>query len=174
MTDGGSAREIPEKLTGNTAFMLFHTALAYQVHFDTQMQSLRLTRAQWMVLSYLYFCNGINQTELAEVMEIGKVGVGRVAQKLERAGWIRREPDPVDGRAVNLFITPVALPIVKNLVDLQILESTHSLRDFSPEEVETLRDYLRRIRHNLTELSPPAEWIELKERTLEALDSADL
>ncbi len=167
-------KPIPRKLTDNIAFMLHHTALDYQVHFDQQMQSLQLTRSQWLLLSHLYFCNGINQKDLAELMDIGKGAVGKLAQKLEAAGWIRREPDVADRRAFNLHITSKALPVVKNLVDLQLIETDHSLAGFGQEEIEQLRSYLRRIRRNLVEIPPSRKWRGLKDKTLAAIREAGL
>jgi MarR family transcriptional regulator, transcriptional regulator for hemolysin len=167
-------RKIPKKLTENVAYMLHHAALDYQVHFDAEMQALGLTRSQWLLLAHLHFCDGINQKALADLMEIGKGAAGKLAQKLEQAGWIRREADALDGRAFNLYIETAARPVVANLVELLVIETDHSLEGFSREEIDTLRGYLRRIRGNLAQNPLPKKWLQLKARTLAAQRAAGL
>ena len=49
---------------------------------------------------------GITQKELAGCMEISKACVATSVRRLEAAGLIRREGDPVDGRVTHLYLTP--------------------------------------------------------------------
>lgn len=158
--------KIPKKLNDNLAYMLHRTALNYQLLFDREMESLKLSRSQWILLAQLYFCDGINQKDLADLMELGKVAVGKLAQKLEKSGWISRIPDAEDGRAFKLTITPKAKPIVKNLVDLLVMETDYSLEGFSAREIADLRDYLVRIRKNLAQAQPSAKWRAIQQRAL--------
>lgn len=164
----------PKTLTENSATVLFHTALAYQVHFDEHMQELRLTRSQWMLLSYLYFCEGYGQSELAAAMEISKVSISKIVVKLESAGWIVRKPSATDARVIQLFLNDHARAIVKNLVTLQILESKHSFRGFAPDEIETLRMYLKRVRSNLLDVPPSPRWRALRSKTIEMINASPL
>ncbi len=158
--------ELPSKLTENLAFMIHGTALGYEMYFDKEMHALGLTRSQWLLLSHLYFCDGINQKALADLMGTGKGAIGRLAQKLESSGWIERLPDSADGRAFKLRIRDKAQPLVKKLVDMLILETDRSLEGFTLREVDALRRYLRRISRNIGEAPVSSKWRAMKKQLL--------
>ena len=51
---------------------------------------------------------GITQTELADMLHADKPAIARRTASLERKGYLRREPNPEDGRSQLLFATPQA------------------------------------------------------------------
>lgn len=158
--------ELPAQLADNLAFMIHRTALDYEIYFDNEMQALGLTRSQWLLLSHLYFCEGINQKELGELMGIGKGAIGRLAYKLELSGWIEREADREDRRAFRLYVRDKAKPLVRKLVEMLILETERSVEGVPAEEVEAVRRFLRRISGNIGDASSKPRWRLLKKQLL--------
>jgi len=60
-----------------------------------------------------YFRNqGMKQSKLAETPEVQPISVGRLIDRMEAAGWVKRCPDPSDRQAVNLYLTDKAEPIL--------------------------------------------------------------
>ena len=51
---------------------------------------------------------GITQTELAAALNADKPAIARRTASLERKGYLRREPNPEDGRSQLLFATEQA------------------------------------------------------------------
>ena len=51
---------------------------------------------------------GITQTELAAALNTDKPAIARRTASLERKGYLRREPNPKDGRSQLLYPTPPA------------------------------------------------------------------
>lgn len=51
---------------------------------------------------------GITQTELAAALNTDKPAIARRTASLERKGYLRREPNPKDGRSQLLYLTPQA------------------------------------------------------------------
>lgn len=51
---------------------------------------------------------GITQTELAAALNTDKPAIARRTASLERKGYLRREPNPKDGRSQMLYPTPQA------------------------------------------------------------------
>ena len=161
--------KIPKQLAKHASFMLDRTAKAYQIHFDSQMRNLGLTRAQWLLLVELYHCDGTTQRDLAELMGMGESALGKLAQKLEVTGWLERRPDADDGRAFNLYIAGKKRDIVAKLVTMLIMETERSLEGFTAEERATLMSYLDRIQHNIAAVPPRKKWLGLKTDVLDAV-----
>ena len=85
---------------------------------DKALRPLGITRSQWWVLSNLSRTggDGIMQTELARIMDVGKVTLGGLIDRLESAGLVKRQADPEDRRAKRVVMTPKG---TKLLVDVQ-------------------------------------------------------
>jgi DNA-binding MarR family transcriptional regulator len=65
---------------------------------------------------------GSRLAELAEAAQLPKQTVGSIVDQLERAGYVRRSPDPADARARLVTITPrgrrlvdLSLPVVRQV-----------------------------------------------------------
>mgnify|MGYP005643832389 CR=1 FL=1 len=61
-----------ESFEDNIGLLIHDVARLLRVLYDRQMASIGLTRSQWWLLTYLYFKDGINQSELATLMDIEK------------------------------------------------------------------------------------------------------
>lgn len=83
--------------------------------FDRRVRSLRLTRAQWMVLMHLARRPGCTQSDLAEAMQVQKITISRHADRLVRAGWIERRDHAKDARAYHLYVSRKARPVIERL-----------------------------------------------------------
>jgi MarR family transcriptional regulator, transcriptional regulator for hemolysin len=85
---------------------------------DSALRPMGVTRSQWWVLANLSRHNGkgMMQTELAKVMDVGKVTLGGLIDRLEAGGLVKRQADPTDRRAKRVVMTPKG---TKLLVDIQ-------------------------------------------------------
>ena len=89
-------------------FLISDVARLMRTVFDRRMNSLGLTRAQWLVLTRLYRRPGASQTELAEMLEIDRANAGRMIDRMEKGGWLERRPDGADRRIWRLYLTAEA------------------------------------------------------------------
>ena len=69
---------------------------------------------------------GITQTELAQMLNTDKPAIARRTASLERKGYLRREPNPEDGRSQLLYAT----------------EQAEGLRNAKAEAESAFYDYL--------------------------------
>ena len=83
--------------------------------FRSRVRELRLTRAQWWVLTHLFRSDGITQTALAEVLEIEKPTLGRLLDRLEAKGWVRRTHDARDRRVWRVRLTKEVEPALRTM-----------------------------------------------------------
>jgi len=99
-------------------FLLHDIARLMRKRFDQRARNLGLTRAQWQVLAHLARHEGINQTGLAEILEIEPITVGRLIDRMEEAGWVERRPHPSDRRARLLYLAVKARPVFDRMLAL--------------------------------------------------------
>ena len=94
-----------EDLSRNFGFLLNDVARLLRTSYDRRIRKLGLTRAQWWVLTHLYRGDGVSQTELADILEIEKPTLGRLLDRLEAKGWVRRAHDAADRRVWRVHLT---------------------------------------------------------------------
>lgn len=76
--------------------------------FDRWLSPLGITRSQWWVLAFLSRRDGMPQSELAGELDVGKVALGALVDRLESAGFVRRETSTIDRRVKHIYLTPKA------------------------------------------------------------------
>src|SRR5258706_1021756 len=81
-------------------FLLHEVARLLRRRFEQNARGSGLTRSQWQVLAYLALNEGINQSGLADLLEIEPITLGRIVDKLQILGLIERRPDPSDRRGL--------------------------------------------------------------------------
>ena len=88
-------------------FLIHDVSRMRRTLFDQAMKPLGITRSQWWVLSQLsrHGRTGLLQTELARDLDVGKVTVGGLIDRLETSGYVIRTPDAADRRAKRILIT---------------------------------------------------------------------
>ncbi len=135
-------------------FLLADSSRMLRRIFNERVTPLGLTQAQWRALVHLSRNEGLNQVSLADLLEVQPITVARLIDKLVAAGLVERRPDPNDRRALRLFLTEQATPLLDRIWD--IAEETYNvvLAGFSPEECEMLAEMMARMRGNLTTLLP--------------------
>jgi len=143
-----------EDLSRNFGFLLNDVARLLRTVYDRRVKSLGLTRAQWWVLNHLYRNDGLTQTELAELLEIEKPTLGRLLDRLEAKGWVRREDDRSDRRAWRVYLTDEIAPAMRELRAVAAELRRDALAGLSAAEREHFVDTLLAIKSNLARMPP--------------------
>lgn len=143
---------VKERLDRNFGLILHDVARLLRKDFDRRVRELGLTRSQWWVLTHLFREDGLTQTQLADVMEIEKPSLGRLLDRLETKGWVRREPDPDDRRVKRIHLTPDVEPIVATMRSHAADVRTDALAGIPVAEREKFVDTLLVIKSNLQSL----------------------
>ena len=89
-----------------------------RTYADHKAAQFGITRAQWAVLVRLDRCEGLKQSELAEMLDLQPITLTRLLDKLDDSGLIERRADPADRRAKRLFLMPAARPVLDRLAAL--------------------------------------------------------
>lgn len=134
----------------NTIALLLHdVARQLRVLIDSKVEPFQLTRLKWQALGILDRKDGISQAELAERLDLDRSAVGRLLERMEKRGFIKRQRDTEDRRIIRVFITESTRPL---LDELELIsrdvkkQATHGLSD---EEQQQLTNILIKIKANL-------------------------
>ena len=119
---------------------------------DRQVSALGVTRAQWMVLARLARRPGCSQTELADMMEMERATAGRLVDRLEENGLVRREPDPTDRRVRRVFPTELATGQQAQMRAVADAIVDDELSDLNAEQRETLMTLMESVRARLSSI----------------------
>jgi MarR family transcriptional regulator for hemolysin len=130
-------------------FLLNDSARLLRRNFNRRVQSLGLTQAQWRLLARIAMDEGARQAQIAEILEMQPISVARLIDRMEAAGWVQRRPDPSDRRAVNLYLTEKAEPILDEMWARAEETQALALAGLSPSAREELNRALETIRENL-------------------------
>ena len=138
-----------EDLSRNFGFILHDVARLMRATYDRRMKALGLTRSQWWVLTHLYRNDGVTQTELADILEIEKPTLGRLLDRLESNGWIRREEHTDDRRAKRVFLTDEVEPAMKAMRAAAAELRRDALAGLTREQQTQFVDTLLAVKANL-------------------------
>ena len=133
-------------------FMLNDVARLLRTYADHKAAQFGITRAQWAVLVRLERSEGLNQTDLADVLDLQPITLTRLLDKLSDNGLIERRPDPADRRAKRLFLTPAARPLLRQLAELGEETMSSTLTGIERESVERMVSQLAVVKENLRRL----------------------
>ena len=102
-----------KKANDQSLGLLIHdVARLLRYDFDKRSSNLGLTRSRWSVLARLSDRGGIQQQELAKLLDIKPITLTRHLDRLESDGLIERRNDPEDRRANRIYLTSKAIAII--------------------------------------------------------------
>ncbi len=134
------------------AFLLNDVARLLRTYADHMAAQFGMTRAQWAVLVRLDRCQGLHQSELAELLDLQPITLTRLLDKLCDSGLIERRPDPADRRAKRLFLTAAARPVLERLGVLGEETMANTLAGVERKSVEQMIAQLAVVKDNLRRL----------------------
>ena len=96
-------------------FLIHDVSRLRRSAFDRCLKPLNVTRSQWWVLAYLSREDGMTQSQLAEELDLGKVAVGGLIDRLEKSGLVRRDADASDRRVNRVFLEPKSKQLIARM-----------------------------------------------------------
>jgi len=133
-------------------FLVTDVTRLMRKHFDRRAVRFQMTRAQWRALKRLHYSEGMRQNELAEQLEIEPIAIGRVIDRLQKAGFVERRADPADRRAWRLYLTARAHAVVDDMELISNELFRQAQRGISAADMKTMISVLGRMKLNLNAL----------------------
>ena len=142
-----------ENVERNFGFLVHDIARLMRMNYDRRVRRLGLTRSQWWVITNLYRNDGLTQSELAEALDIERASLGRLLDRLEANGWVRREPCGRDRRAKRVRLANEVDPVMREMRAIAAGLRRDAMAGLEPHEQEAFVDVLLAIKSNLVALN---------------------
>lgn len=148
-TKGAAERLQEENWDQRLGFLMHDVSRLRRTAFDGYVKPLKITRSQWWVLVYLARHDGMIQSDLAKLLELGKAALGSLIDRLEASGLVRRGADEADRRAKRIYLSTAGSQLIKEMQVRSHEMSERILDGLNDAERHSLVDLLSRVKHNL-------------------------
>lgn len=150
---GGDARR-PSAKQFRFGYLIHDVSRLRRIVMDDIMRPYDITRSQWSMLSALSRSgnSGMTQVDLARLLEIGKVTVGGLLERLETTGHIERRADSSDGRARRVFITERGYETIRLMIAVASKSNKRIMKGLTAEEAKIAERALFKIKLNLKDI----------------------
>jgi MarR family transcriptional regulator, transcriptional regulator for hemolysin len=137
-----------------SGFLIHDVSRLRRTAFDQRLKPFNITRAQWWVLANLARrnCDGISQVELARLLDVGKVTLGGLIDRLEESGFLIRVPDKIDRRSKRIMRSPEGKTLCERMEVFSQSVSAEIMAGISEEEHRQFIDVLVKMKHNLVKM----------------------
>src|SRR5687768_5445597 len=144
----------PEAAAGGpVSHTIFRLAKAHRALAAQLLREVGLHPGQ-QVLMMLHRDRGpLRQACLAEEFDTDSASMTRTVQRLERAGYVRRVPDPSDGRATLVEPTPASIGLRHQVEQIWTRLERLTVADLTPEQQESALAGLCRMEDTLLRLN---------------------
>src|ERR1700722_16120557 len=130
--------------------LLNDVARLLRTRFDQRARARGMTRAQWVILARVDAKPGLSQNELASLLEVEPISVGRLVDRLELRGLLERRPGPADRRFRRLHLLRAAAPELEEITKAREVLGAELLGGVTPESRTQMVDALLTMKNNLT------------------------
>jgi DNA-binding MarR family transcriptional regulator len=130
-------------------FLLHDVARLLRKRFEQRAKSMGLTRSQWQTLAYLANNEGIQQSGLADILEVEPITLVRILDKLADRGLVERRQHPRDRRIWLLYMCDAARPLLDTMRALGEETRGEALEGATQEERDQLFQILSLMKNNL-------------------------
>lgn len=136
-------------LTKNYKPIFQEMARFRSIIFDAKLKPYDMTMSQGWVLVHLWREDGLNQSELAERMDVATVTTSKLIDRLEARGFVERRADPDDRRSNKIYGTEQGVALVKVLTQIVYEVDEIANANISEKELATTLKTLMKMRESL-------------------------
>ena len=116
---------------------------------DRALKPLGVTRSQWWVLAFLSRADGMSQVALADELDLGKVALGQLIDRLEKTGFVERRLDEIDKRVKRVFLTKRSQTLIARIRDSVSVTEKEILERIDEPDLKATVRALRAMKENL-------------------------
>jgi MarR family transcriptional regulator, transcriptional regulator for hemolysin len=150
-SSGKSIRRVAAKPYLKINFLVRDVARMYRTLFDQKVKELGITRAQWSALAALsrHEVEGTIQSDLARELEVGKVTIGGLIDRLESSGIVERRTDAEDRRIRRVFITQKGYDVIEQMQSIGRELNSLIMKNIALDQIHIAEEVLHEMKVNL-------------------------
>ena len=144
-------------------FLLIDASRLLRRRFDQETRHLDMTSAQLQILGRIFRNEGINQAQLAGLLDMEPITVSRHVDRMEALGFVKRCPDPEDRRVRLLKLTEKGKALLPGMQEIAAKIFAEAQEGLTEDERASLLKGLERVVSNLSRRPPDAATSESKQ-----------
>ncbi len=133
-------------------FLIHDVSRLRRIVVDRALKPLGMTRSQWWMLAFLSRRDGMKQGALAADLDLTKVAVGGLIDRMESAGLVERRSDQRDARAKRIFLIGKGKSLVNRIRSQVEAVETEILSTVTEEQLDVAAEALVSIKRQLLEM----------------------
>lgn len=140
-----------KKTPFRAGFLIHDASRLRRTVLDQRLKHLNVTRSQWWVLSQVNrdTGEGFSQIELARLLDVGKVTLGGLIDRLEKNGLVARVPDKDDRRSKRVQLSRKGKALLLRIERIGVEVNREIMQGISTAEEDQLIAILTRMKQNL-------------------------
>lgn len=119
--------------------------------FGRKLDGSNITRIQWISMYYINEYHNISQRELAKLMCVKDSSIGRLVDRLERDGVVKRTRSVEDRRVITLSLTEQGHNQFVELLPIGQEFNDQLIKGISKTDLETFENVLKVMLENVKE-----------------------
>ena len=136
-------------LKDSIGLMLKRSAKSWERAADIELtKRFGITGGKWKVITGLSIKEGITQKQLADMMFVEAPTLVPIIDRMEKDGYLTRQPDPKDRRNNLIFLTKKAKKAVNPIIDCIVELRDMGLDKISKKDLEITKRTLTQINAN--------------------------
>jgi DNA-binding MarR family transcriptional regulator len=141
-----------EEMDTSFGFLVHDIARQMTSVLDKRLSKHGLTRSHWRAVLYIWRTPGISQTELSEILDLSRMGVTGLIDRMESKGLVLRKDDEKDRRMKRIYLSESTQKLVPTITTLGGEMVDEFFAGISKTDQTTLTNLLVKIKHNGIEL----------------------
>jgi DNA-binding MarR family transcriptional regulator len=133
-------------------FLIHDVSRLRRIVVDRALKPLGITRSQWWVLAFLSRRDGMTQTALAADLDLTKVAIGGLLDRMEASGLVERRSDPNDGRARRVYLTKAGAKLVSTIRETVEQVELGILTQIPEKDLDHAAETLLALKNTLLEM----------------------
>ena len=145
---------MPKNLDSNLrfGFLIHDVSRMRRIVVDRALKPLGITRSQWWVLAFLSRRDGMTQTALAADLDLTKVAIGGLVDRMEASGFVERRTDERDARARRIYLTRAGIKLITAIREAVDVVESDIMSVVDDDDLEIAGAVLLNVKTRLIEL----------------------
>jgi DNA-binding MarR family transcriptional regulator len=134
-------------------FLVHDVSRLRRTVFDNALKPLAITRSQWWVLAHLSRHRPMSTTDLAKILDIGGVALGRLLDRMEAKNYIIRRRVAHDRRIKLVDMTPQGESLLRLMQEHTLNLNEDMMTGMNNADIARVEDILHRMKVRLQEMN---------------------